>query len=411
MTRRQPRAAAAGARPQTATVMAGMASLLDSAAIITVGLGLPLWRAEYDLGDWSVGLISSSLTISIAIGALVGGRVADLWGRLPVLTALLAVYAAGACLVATAHSVEGFVLGVVVLGGASGANLPASITLVAESAPPGSLGRHVAFTQVMWITGVVLASALGFAVSGQGTLGISMVLAGLAAAASATVAARAIWPPLPPASSPDGHREVTARAAADHGAVRTGADRMRLIVAIGAFYALYNLVANTFGSFRVYFLVVAAGADQTVATAVSFGATLVGLVGAVVFSLIADSRWRRRVYVPGALMLVTSQAMLAVSGADSVTVGLAALALYSLAFPFAGEALYKVWSQEAVPAAIRATAQGATIATARLVAAAFALLTPTLISDAPATLFWVLTAAALASGAIGFVIMRSTRAP
>lgn len=62
-------------------VAAGMASFLDSGAIISVGLGLALWKKSFGLDVWTVGVLGSTLTLFIAIGALTGGRVADLIGR------------------------------------------------------------------------------------------------------------------------------------------------------------------------------------------------------------------------------------------------------------------------------------------------------------------------------------------
>lgn len=41
-------------RHRKLAVAAGMASLLDSAAIISVGVGLALWRDHYDLDVWLV---------------------------------------------------------------------------------------------------------------------------------------------------------------------------------------------------------------------------------------------------------------------------------------------------------------------------------------------------------------------
>jgi inositol transporter-like SP family MFS transporter len=377
-------------------LVAGSASVLDSAAIISVGSALPLWRSELRLDDVEVGIVSATMTIAIALGALAGGWVADRVGRRRVFAATVGLYAAGAALVALSDSWTTLVVGVAVLGLGSGADLPASIALVADRVPPQVRGRMVAATHVMWTIGIVLASAAAFAVSPLGLTGMRAVFALLSLAALATLAARRrAMPAAPPAlvsrPSEDGPAEVSGRPGG-----------IRILIAIALFYLLYTLVANTFGSFRTYLLVTVGGASQSLATAIAFGVTLVGLVGTLAFSVIADSRWRRRVYPLAGLALVCSQVMLALTVGQSLASTVAALVLYALAYPYVGEGLYKVWAQESVSSAARATFQGATIAAARAAAALFALVTPSLLARDPAALFWLLAAIAATAVAVGW---------
>ena len=143
------------------------------------------------------------------------------------------------------------------------------------------------------------------------------------------------------------------------------------------------------------------GADQTLATGISFGVTVLGLLGTVVFSAIADSPWRRRVYPVAAVVLVASQALLAVTVGGSLTMTCVALVLYALAYPYVGEGLYKVWAQDVAGPHQRATFQGGTIAAARAAAALFALATPWLLAHHPALLFWLLAIIAAATVLVG----------
>lgn len=373
-------------------LVAGSASLLDSAAIISVGSALPLWRDELGLGSVEVGVVSAALTLAIAAGALTGGVLADRVGRSRVFAVTVGLYAVGAATVALADSLEALVVGVAVLGLGSGGDLPASIALVAERVPSSLLARTVATTHVLWTIGIVLASAAAFVVSPFGLGGMRGVFAALAVAALAALVARRGLPPVPSGTraEPPVERPVTDRAGA-----------LRALAAIAIFYGLYTLVANTFGSFRTYLLVVVGGTTQEVATAIAFGATLVGLVGTVVFSGVAGSSWRRRLYPVAGAGLVLSQVLLALTVGQSLGLTVAALLLYALAYPYVGEGLYKVWAQETVGPASRATFQGATIAGARAVAALFALATPWLLAHDPALLFWLLAIIAAATVLVG----------
>lgn len=403
---RSGRRRSAGTPPETTArnrlvLVAGSASLLDSAAIISVGSALPLWQSTFALSDVGVGVVSSIMTVAIAAGALVGGPMADKVGRRRVFTATVGLYAAGATLIALTPGVLGLAVGIAILGVGSGADLPASIALVAARVPASVRGRMVATTHVMWTVGIVLASAAAFAASPFGLAGMRAVFVALGLTALLTLSARrALRDPID-----DG----TATAPPQAQLVPCTTRRARVLAAIAVYYVLYTLVANTFGSFRTYLLVTVGGVAQTTATGISFFVTVVGLAGTIAFIAIADSTWRRRVYPAAALALVASQALLAVTVGQHLTATVAALVAYALAYPYVGEGLYKVWAQETVTPKRRATFQGVTVAAARAAAALFALVTPTLLSGNPGLLFALLTLFAVAAAFTGLTVVRSTR--
>ncbi|GGZ41425.1 MFS transporter [Streptomyces bluensis] len=395
-------------------VAAGMASFLDSGAIISVGLGLALWKESFGLDVWTVGVLGSTLTLFIAVGALTGGRVADLFGRGRVFSLTILLYAVAAVAVALAPNSTVLVVGVILIGMAAGADLPTSIAVLSERAPAGAQGRLVAFTHVMWTAGVVFATSLGFAVSTLGTFGIRLIFATLAALAVATFAFRSFYTPF---------RQLEAESDARH--TSSGVDPLRalplrtlfrdrtfrvMILLTALFYLFFTLVANTFGSFKTYFLVEVGDTSQTVATALSFVTTLIGLAGTIVFTRIADTRWRSRFFAAGVAVFASCQLLIAVTGGVILPAMIAALVLYNIGFPFVGEALYKIWTQESFPVNARATVQGATMAIARFIASAFALVTPALIDWSPSGLYYLLTFFALVSGFIGMLIIRRDRA-
>ena len=76
---------------------------------------------------------------------------------------------------------------------------------------------------------------------------------------------------------------------------------------------------------------------------------------------------------------------------------------------FAGEAIYKVWSQRLFPAPVRASALGVTYGLARAVAAAFMFVVPVLIERHQSALLWILAACVTVSGAIGLLITHHPR--
>ena len=65
------------------TVLAGLANYIDGGSIVAGAAGLALWAGVYGLSSSFVGVIAafSSNAISAGVGALVGGRLCDVYGR------------------------------------------------------------------------------------------------------------------------------------------------------------------------------------------------------------------------------------------------------------------------------------------------------------------------------------------
>src|SRR5512134_1035271 len=119
-------------RPWRTGFLAGMASYLDGGAIVTTGTALVLYQSTLNLNEVAIGILSGLLTLFFALGAVVGGRLGDRFGRRRVFTASLMLYAVGiTTLMAAIHPAMLYV-GVVLTGIAIGADLPVSLALVAE---------------------------------------------------------------------------------------------------------------------------------------------------------------------------------------------------------------------------------------------------------------------------------------
>src|SRR3712207_134857 len=65
------------------TVLAGMASYIDAGSIVALAAGLALWQGYLGMSSSTVGLLAAlgPNAFGAAIGALIGGRLGDLFGR------------------------------------------------------------------------------------------------------------------------------------------------------------------------------------------------------------------------------------------------------------------------------------------------------------------------------------------
>jgi inositol transporter-like SP family MFS transporter len=382
-------------------IAAGLAFYLDAATLITVSIALPIWRDRYDLSVWRVGLLTAGLAFAVALGSVLGGWLGDRFGRGRVFTRDLLVFVAGTGMILVADSGWLLTAGVIVVGLAAGADVPTALAVISDAAPAYARGRLVGVTQTLWIGAILATLALGFAVSELGFLGTRILIGYLGVLAVVTLGLRLLLTRSTPgqsvASSP--RKTVTPRLLA-------GAGVGLPLLATGLFYLFWSIASSTLGSYGTYFLVTATGLTQTQATGLILVTFFPALILSVIFVRLADTVWRDRLFVIAMALQIAAFLVGAVSG-GTVVAGMIALAvLYSLSNVFAGEAIYKVWSQLLLPAEVRATALGVTYAVGRAVPAAVMLAVPALIDHDPAVLLWIQAACVTVSGTVGLVITR-----
>lgn len=387
-------------------ILAGMASYLDAAAIITSGGALVLYKDHFGLSLARIGQLSAVLTALFAIGALVGGRLGDRFGRRRVFTTTMIGLALGTALLAFAPSLPVLVAGTVVVGFCIGADLPVSMAMIAEEAPPGFKGRLIAFSHVLWMAAIGTTYVLQIFVGNLGATGGRIMWAHVLAVALLVLALRA--------TLPESGEWTRARADADAGAQGLDAGSIRQLcsgrfigpfVALALFYGVFNLAANTGGQFGTLLYTEVARTSVSTAGLVNTAQLVVSFTAAVLFMRTVDLPSRMTWFLLGGALAVAGQMMPLVFGVNVASLA-AWQILQGIGGAFAGESMWKVWSQELFPTLLRSTAQGATTFFTRMLAAVAALGTPLLIESGPATLFVTLTLAVSFTTALGWLYIR-----
>lgn len=393
------------------TTVAGMASYLDAGAIITTGTALVLYKEPLGITDAQFGQYSAILTFMIAVGALVGGRLADLFGRKRVFLATMAVYVVGAAILVAAPGTGALYAGIVLLGIAVGADLPASLAMIAEEAPPEHRGKLVSYSHILWLVGIIAAQLFGIAVGTMGMTGGRIMYGQLLVLALVVLVLRA--------GMPESSRWKAAHAdpaGATSGSVDTGTLKKLLrgpylmpMVAVALFYALVNVGANTGGQFSTLMYTELAGSTVRFASTVGFVTFAIAFGATYLLMRIVDGRNRMRWFGVMAVFYTAGYLIPVAFGVQVwtlVTMGVVG----SIAGAVAGEPMFKVWAQELIPTTYRSTAQGVMIAFTRVVAAVVALWTPTLLATSPNVLFVFVAVCIAAGGLIGrFWISRYPR--
>jgi len=142
-----------------------MTSYIDAGSIVAGAAGLMLWQAYLNMDQYQVGWFSAlgPNALGAAVGALIGGRICDLFGRKLVYTYDLIFYILGMLLVIFAVNFPMLLIGYIIVGISVGADVAASWTLIAENAPAENRARHCGTAQLMWALGpcvVLLLSAI-----------------------------------------------------------------------------------------------------------------------------------------------------------------------------------------------------------------------------------------------------------
>lgn len=391
------------ARPWRTALLAGMASFLDSSALVTAGIVVgTLYAEDMGLSDGQIGLVLGLQTMAFAVGALFGGRLGDRFGRRRVFTWSMVVYAVGAALFAVAGGPTPLITGAVVVGLAIGADLPVSLAMINEQAPEGKRATLVVFSSVLWNIGIAVTMLLSAVLSGLGATGGRVLFGYLVVVALVVLGLR--W------TMRESAEWQAARQAVEVGEAVRFRDLAQLVrpplliglLATGLYYAMWNVGANTMGQFGSFLYVNVGGGDVATYSLVSTIGLGIGLAAGFVFMRFVDTAARPHMFAAGSAIIVLAWIVPLLTGFNEFSL-LATLLLSGLGSSFAGETLYKVWSQELFPTLLRGTAQGSTIAFGRVAASLVGFGTPALASASPALTFTGVALLAALAGAIGLL--------
>jgi inositol transporter-like SP family MFS transporter len=389
------------------TILAGLANYIDAGSIVAGAGALKMWMDAYKMSPSLVGLTAAlgPNAIAAGIGALIGGRLCDLFGRKRIYQYDMLFYAFGMLWLIFAMNAWMIVLGFFLVGLAVGADIPASWSLIAENAPKGRRGRHSGMAQLLWYLGPVVVLLMYLVLAPLGLLGTRIVFGHLAVLAIVLTFLRS--------KMQESERWLAAQAEAETRGTKAPKARVRDLftrqhVGSMAFlvgmYLFWNLWAGTNGFFFPFILRTVGDQSQAMSVAIQALSFAIGMFSiAFVFMRISDRVNQRTLFLVSAVLQVVGMALLAVF---PLTLPVALIHVFLMAFGqgFGAQCFFQLWSAEMFPTLLRSTAQGVMFALVRVSLGFWSFFVPVLTTSAGfSTLAWILTGFLVISGVIGFI--------
>lgn len=116
-------------------IAAGLGSVLGSGIIVGMSATITVWQLGLNLNNGQVGIISGALTFAIAIGSLIAGEITKKIGLVKSFNFMNFLFAIGAFVCVLAPNYLALLVGSIIAGFASGADLPISLTMISHDSP------------------------------------------------------------------------------------------------------------------------------------------------------------------------------------------------------------------------------------------------------------------------------------
>jgi MFS transporter, putative metabolite:H+ symporter len=145
-------------------VGSGIGWALDAMDVGLISFVMAALAVQWSLSATQLSLIGSIGFVGMAVGATLGGLLADRYGRRQVFALTLLIFGLATGAAALSWSVGALLVFRFLIGLGLGAELPVASTLVSEFAPARLRGRVVVGLEAFWAVGWTLAALIGYLV-------------------------------------------------------------------------------------------------------------------------------------------------------------------------------------------------------------------------------------------------------
>ena len=378
------------------TIAVSLTNYLDAGAIVAGASGLTLWKDYLSLTEGHLGWLNaiSANCLGAAIGAIIGGFMADKFGRKAIYTYNMLVYMLGVLIIMLAVNFPILLLGFLVTGISVGVGVPASWTYISESSETGNRGRNICISQMAWgigpliilLIGTLLAPPTGGsgdtggvlfplvetvanAITGGGLQGSALnvfssrivfaslfIVAFIAWLLQRRLDESAEWKAAKEAEKKSG---IKAKGVfSSFGDLFTNKVCVKSILFLAGMYLTWNLVCSVMGFFQPHIYETAGGLSNEMANSFAAGQWVVIIAMTFVCSLVVDKMNQRLLYAFGVGMGIIAWLIIITIGINSMTGLVVFTLLWAMQAGVSVQTFYALWASELFPAKYRAAAQG-----------------------------------------------------
>lgn len=386
------------------TITVSLTNYLDAGAIVAGASGLTLWQEYLNLTEGNLGWLNaiSANCLGAAIGAIIGGFLADKYGRKFIYTYNMIIYMIGVLLIMLSVNFPMLLAGFLVTGVSVGVGVPASWTYISENSEINNRGRNIAISQMAWgigptiilILGTLLAPPtageaggllFGFVASVASIFGVTEsgaelnIFTSRIVFASLFVVAFIAWTLQRQLDESKEWLDIKASGQkqpstfASFGALFKNKVNIKTMLFLAGMYLSWNLVSSVMGFFQQHIYETAGGLSNEYANMLSVGQWVVIIFTTFLFSLVVDKVAHRPLYAVGVGSAVLAWVMVLTIGITSIEGLLVFTALWAIQGGISVQTFYALWASELFPAKYRAAAQGVMFFIVRGLSAAWGL--------------------------------------
>ena len=364
------------------TIAVSLTNYLDAGAIVAGASGLTLWQNYLGLSEVHLGWLNfiSANCLGAAIGAIIGGFLADKYGRKFIFTYNLLVYMLGVLTVMFSVNFPMLLCGFLITGISVGVGVPASWTYISESSEVNNRGRNICISQMSWGFGPMCILLLGMLFAPGGYLfgwveGLAAAVggSGLSEAAVNVFSSRVVFFSLFVVAFIAWNLQRGLQESAEftkgEGSRKSGVmDNIKVLFSnsiavktvcfLATIYLTWNLVASVMGFFQPHIYETAGGVSNEQANWMNCiqWAIIVGVT--FIVSKFIDKTSHKGIYIFGLVAAISAWLVIVTIGVNGPA-GLWAFAiLWGVQGGSSPQIFYALWCSELFPAKFRAGAQG-----------------------------------------------------
>ena len=364
------------------TIAVSLTNYLDAGAIVAGASGLTLWQNYLELSEVHLGWLNfiSANCLGAAVGAIIGGFLADKYGRKFIFTYNLLLYMTGVLLIMLSVNFPMLLCGFLVTGISVGVGVPASWTYISESSEVNNRGRNICISQMSWGIGPMMILLLGMFFAPGGYFfslveAVALIVGGAGLTEneinvfssrivffSLFVVAFIAW-------NLQRQLQESAEFTAQKQEEKSGLlDNIKVLFQnkiavktvcfLAGIYLTWNLVASVMGFFQPHIYETAGGVTNEQANWMNFIQWAIIVSITFVTSKFIDKTSHKAIYTFGLLVAISAWLIIVTIGVNG-PVGLWSFAiLWGIQGGTSVQIFYALWGSELFPAKFRAGAQG-----------------------------------------------------